>query len=273
MKKKLIIIICIILLGAFLAVKFYLKYLDYKIYVPDYNNVENIKIIKIKESGIKKVDISNKYIIKNLISSIDAKRTRPESLNDSQLVAVLDIEEKEDSYMISIYEKEGRYFARTSTYWSSWEIDKKIYYKILDAQEKNRIRIVKTDDYTLYDTGIKLDKDRFERSSSNDKIISTVSPWERPREQRQSNFGDGYEYRFTDKNQIAVYIDDEWHLFEIGDWISYIEFNGKKYITSFLTEQTIEWIYEYNLLSKEEKEKAMKDIPIQLKIEDFVLKE
>lgn len=46
------------------------------------------------------------------------------------------------------------------------------------------------------------------------KITSTVGPFEKPTQDKQSNFGVGYEYQFVNDSSIDIYMNEKWIRFE-----------------------------------------------------------
>lgn len=74
-------------------------------------------------------------------------------------------------------------------------------------------------------------------------IETTVESWEKPTQDNQSNFGTGYEYQYGIEGTIDVVIDGKWITFEArGGDVSTIQFNGKFYDKSKLSEATLKWL-------------------------------
>ena len=76
------------------------------------------------------------------------------------------------------------------------------------------------------------------------EITSSVESWERPVENNQSNFGSGFEYQVgMEEGTIEIYMNDNWCVFEArgGDG-SMIQYNGKWYDKSALSESTLKWL-------------------------------
>lgn len=75
------------------------------------------------------------------------------------------------------------------------------------------------------------------------KIEESVESWEKPIKDNQSNFGIGYEYQYGIEGTIDVVIDGKWVIFEVreGDG-STIQYNGKWYDKSKLSEDTLDWL-------------------------------
>ena len=71
------------------------------------------------------------------------------------------------------------------------------------------------DDTLYYHTGQRIELDRC--GVMDGKITDFVPVTEFPKENNQSNFGDGYEYQYVDENHIDVVMDGRWIRFCTGD--------------------------------------------------------
>ncbi|MEH2958592.1 M56 family metallopeptidase [Candidatus Merdisoma sp. JLR.KK006] len=114
-----------------------------------------------------------------------------------------------------------------------------------------------------YDTGRTSSKT--EHSTEMDgEITSAVDGSQKPTENNQSNFGTGYGYQWGEDDTIEVHIDGKWVIFEYrsGDG-SLIRYGDQWYSQGDLSKETIEWLYWYNGLTKEE-QMAVSAVPSDL---------
>ena len=106
------------------------------------------------------------------------------------------------------------------------------------------------------------------------EITSTVDGTEQPTKDNESNFGTGYGYQYgTQEGLIEIYMNEKWWIFateevrqEIQvptDETETITFQDKVFNKSDLSEETIEWLENYNSLSEEE-QLAISSIPADL---------
>ena len=104
------------------------------------------------------------------------------------------------------------------------------------------IPMVMVDGQMYYDTGRTNNVARC--GVMDGEITSSVESWERPIENNQSNFGSGFSYQFgMEEGAIEIYMNENWCVFEArgGDG-SMIQFNGKWYDKSTLSESTLKWL-------------------------------
>ena len=116
----------------------------------------------------------------------------------------------------------------------------------VSAAENNEkvalIPMVMINDQMYYDTGRTNNVARC--GVVDGEITSSVESWERPVENNQSNFGSGFEYQVgMEEGTIEIYMNDNWCVFEArgGDG-SMIQYNGKWYDKSALSESTLKWL-------------------------------
>ena len=106
------------------------------------------------------------------------------------------------------------------------------------------------------------------------KITSEVAGSKQPTEDNQSNFGIGYGYQYgTREGTIEIYMNNQWFIFATEDVRNQIPFfadeeetilfHDKVFHKSDLSEETIEWLENYNSLSEEE-QLAISSIPAEL---------
>ena len=126
------------------------------------------------------------------------------------------------------------------------QINDTISMVFISAAENNEkvalIPMVMVNDLMYYDTGRTNNVARC--GVMDGEITSSVESWERPIENNQSNFGSGFEYQVgMEEGTIEIYINDNWCVFEArgGDG-SMIQYNGKWYDKSTLSESTKTWL-------------------------------
>lgn len=106
------------------------------------------------------------------------------------------------------------------------------------------------------------------------EITSEVAGSKQPTENNQSNFGIGYGYQYGSREgTIEIFMNDQWFIFateEIRSQIQFpeekmetIRFQDKVFQKSDLSEETINWIENYNSLSEEE-QLSISGIPAEL---------
>lgn len=114
------------------------------------------------------------------------------------------------------------------------------------------IPMVMVDDRYYYDTGLESTRTTHPEDPDGE-ITSTVSGTEIPLENDQSNFGTGYPYLYGEEDTLEICLEGKWMLFEArsGDG-SQIRYHDHMYSTGDLSEETLQWLYWYNGLSREE---------------------
>lgn len=108
------------------------------------------------------------------------------------------------------------------------------------------------------------------------EITSTVDRTEEPTKDNESNFGTGYGYQYgSQEGLIEIYMNDKWFVFATEKVLASsqmmietnetetITFHDKTYNKCDLSEETIEWLENYNSLSEEE-QLAISYIPTEL---------
>lgn len=108
------------------------------------------------------------------------------------------------------------------------------------------------------------------------EITSTVDRTEEPTKDNESNFGIGYGYQYgSQEGLIEIYMNDKWFVFATEKALASsqmmmktnetetITFHDKTYNKCDLSEETIEWLENYNSLSEEE-QLAISYIPTEL---------
>lgn len=108
------------------------------------------------------------------------------------------------------------------------------------------------------------------------EITSTVNRTEEPTKDNESNFGTGYGYQYgSQEGLIEIYMNDKWFVFATEKVLASsqmmietnetetITFHDKTYNKCDLSEETIEWLENYNSLSEEE-QLAISYIPTEL---------
>lgn len=108
------------------------------------------------------------------------------------------------------------------------------------------------------------------------EITSTVDRTEEPTKDNESNFGTGYGYQYgSQEGLIEIYMNDKWFVFATEKALASsqmmmetnetetITFHDKTYNKCDLSEETIEWLENYNSLSEEE-QLAISYIPTEL---------
>ena len=93
------------------------------------------------------------------------------------------------------------------------------------------------------------------------EITSTVDGTEQPTQDNESNFGTGYGYQYGSREgTIEIYMNEKWWIFateEVRQQIQFpsegtVAFQDKTFNKSDLSAETLEWLENYNSLSKEE---------------------
>lgn len=112
------------------------------------------------------------------------------------------------------------------------------------------IPMVMVDGLYYYSTG--------EEAASGDgapegEITSTVDGSQIPQENDQSNFGEGFPYRYGEEGTIEVQMNGKWMVFQHWEGSgSQVRF-GDRWIDAYgLSEETLEWLSWYNSLSQED---------------------
>ena len=106
------------------------------------------------------------------------------------------------------------------------------------------------------------------------EITSEIAGNKQPTEDNQSNFGTGYGYQYgTREGTIEIYMNNQWFIFATEDVRNQIPFfadeeetilvHDKVFHKSDLSDETIEWLENYNSLSEEE-QLAISSIPAEL---------
>ncbi|MFI3238961.1 MAG: M56 family metallopeptidase, partial [Lachnospiraceae bacterium] len=94
------------------------------------------------------------------------------------------------------------------------------YEKYLDAPLYDLIPMVMINDKMYIDTGKISEETMFETPESSNFdgwITSTVDGSERPTKNNESNFGEGFGYKIIDEESVAIYINEEWYQYKLGD--------------------------------------------------------
>lgn len=106
------------------------------------------------------------------------------------------------------------------------------------------------------------------------EITSSVDGSERPTMDDQSNFGEGYEYRYGDtKGTVEIYMNHKWWIYATeearekgafrGGEMETISFHDRTFYRSDLSQDTYKWLVWYNGLSEEE-QLSVSSIPAEL---------
>lgn len=125
------------------------------------------------------------------------------------------------------------------------------------------------------DTGHEASSER-KCGTMDGEITSAVDGTEKPTKDNQSNFGTGYGYQYgSHEGLIEIYMNDKWWVFATEKALASsqimietnetetITFQNKVFIKSELSEETLEWLENYNSLSEEE-QLAISYIPAEL---------
>ena len=142
------------------------------------------------------------------------------------------------------------------------------------AQEKvkwDKIPMVMVDGYLYYDTG-KESTTIGENGITEGKITSAVDGSEIPTENDQSNFGEGFAYRYTEDGTIEILMNEKWIIFEPREGTgNQVRFGDRWIDVEGLSEETLEWLAWYNSLSEEE-QLSVSAIPADLLDESGISK-
>lgn len=126
-----------------------------------------------------------------------------------------------------------------------------------------RIPMVMIDGKMYYDTG--KESNLITKCGVMDgEIVSTVDRTQIPTKDNQSNFGAGYQYKYSSDHTIEINMNDKWCVFEYrsGDG-SQIKFGDKWYNVADLSEETIKWMHWHSSLTEQE-QRSVNYIPSDL---------
>lgn len=143
----------------------------------------------------------------------------------------------------------------------------KVFQILLKETSQNlqwaRIPMVMLDGKMYYDTG-KESNIIPKYGVMDGEITSTVEGTKIPTKDNQSNFGAGYQYKYSSDNTIEINMNDKWYVFEYrsGDG-SQIKFGDKWYNVADLSEETIKWVHWHSSLSEQE-QRSVNYIPADL---------
>ena len=96
------------------------------------------------------------------------------------------------------------------------------------------------------------------------EITSTVDGTQIPQENDQSNFGEGFPYRYGEEGTLQIQMNGKWMVFEHREGTgSQVRFGDRWMDSHGLSEETLEWLAWYNSLPEEE-QLAVSYIPPQV---------
>lgn len=142
-----------------------------------------------------------------------------------------------------------------------------------ELEQWDMIPMVMVNGELYLDTGYKATSVR-KCGTMDGEITSEVAGSKQPTENNQSNFGTGYGYQYGSKEgTIEIFMNDQWFIFaseEVRNQIQFpkeemetIRFHDKVFQKSDLSEETINWLENYNNLSEEE-QLSISGIPAEL---------
>lgn len=129
-------------------------------------------------------------------------------------------------------------------------------------------------DGELYLTTGYSNSDVLESETPDGEITSSVDGSERPTVDDQSNFGEGYGYRYGDtEGTVEIYMNHKWWIYATeeareegafrGGETETISFHDRTFNRSDLSQDTYKWLVWYNGLSETE-QMAVSSIPSEL---------